>query len=241
VGFTFGEAIDEWIADYLPTVKASTQRSFLQVAGYRTSEIRGLRSSDMDPHARTITVRQAITLGPKKPNGGSRLVKDKPKGKNERTIPMHEEVYQELLALGPLKPDALVCPNRDGKPWGHKGIYELWARIRERAGVRRIARPVHAGRHYFGTALCRARSNVRSVQKLLGHSNLTTTMRYVHAVDRDLETAIGDLEALTMKASTERRPTLPPSGADVERSAESEQRPILPSRGGRTGYRAGAA
>jgi hypothetical protein len=59
--------------------------------------------------------------GPKKPNGGSRLVKDKPKGKNERTIPRHEEVYQELLALGPLKPDALVCPNKDGKLWGHKG------------------------------------------------------------------------------------------------------------------------
>jgi hypothetical protein len=70
-------------------------------------------------------------------------------------------------------------------------------------------------------------------------------MRYVHAVDRDLETAIGDLEALTMKAAaTTRRPTLPPSGADVEHSAESERRPILPSSGGGTGYRehqAGAA
>jgi integrase len=185
----------------------------------------------MDPHARTITVRQAITLGPKKPNGGSRLVRDKPKGKNERTIPMHEEIYQELLALGPLKPDELVCPNKDGKPWGHKGLYELWTRIRERAGVRKIARPVHAGRHYFGTALCRARANVRSVQKLLGHANLATTMRYVHAVDKDLETAIGDLEALTMNApATARRPVLPSNAAEAERSAESERRPIVSSR-----------
>jgi hypothetical protein len=93
-------------------------------------------------------------------------------------------------------------------------------------------RPVHAGRHYFGTALCRARANVRSVQKLLGHSNLITTMRYVHAVDRDLETAFGDLEALTLNASaTPRRPLPPSSAADTERSAESERRPSVASRG----------
>jgi len=62
-------------------------------AGLRTSEIRGLRGCDIDLHTRTLRVRQAITLGPKKPVGTSRLVKDKPKGRNERTIPLHEEAY----------------------------------------------------------------------------------------------------------------------------------------------------
>jgi integrase len=335
-GFTFGDAIDEWRADYVPTVKASTQRSFLQVADYRfakfrgvplvkmgaeqwravqasiredgccegtakaagvvyrsilrfaverkrierlpdlpplprnattelvtytddevralldactcgrhrlavllicyaglrTSELRGLRRADMDPHARTITVRQAITLGPKKPNGASRLVKDKPKGRNERAIRMTEEMVQELIALGPLKPDELVCPNKDGKPWGHKGLYELWARLCKRAGVRRIARPVHAGRHYFGTTLCRARQNLRSAQKLLGHADLGMTQRYVHAVESDLETAMEGFEAYVMTKASARaqRLMVQPSGADVERSAESERRPIA-SRG----------
>ncbi|NUQ73801.1 MAG: site-specific integrase [Polyangiaceae bacterium] len=334
---TFGDASDEWSADYVPTLKASTQRSFLQVAGYRfselrgvplmkfsaehwrtvqaairndgcceatvraagivlrsilrfaverkhlerlpelpplprkadtelvtytdeevrkllgactcsrhriavllicyaglrTSEIRGLRGCDIDLHTRTLRVRQAITLGPKKLDGISRLVKDKPKGRNERTIPLHEEVYQELLMLAPLGHDALVCPNNQGKAWGHKGLYEFWTRLRKRAGVRKVARPVHAGRHYFGTALCRARANVRSVQKLLGHANLNTTMRYVHAVDKDLETAIGDLQALT--APTLPPPPMPPTrptlsaGAvpDTEGAADSERRPLL--------------
>lgn len=332
----FGDAIDEWSADYVPTLKASTQRSFLQVAGYRfqglrgvplvkfsaeqwrtvqaairndgcceatvraagivlrsilrfaverkhlerlpelpplprkadteivtytdeevrkllaactcsrhriavllicyaglrTSEIRGLRGCDIDLHTRTLRVRQAITLGPKKPAGTSRLVKDKPKGRNERTIPLHEEVYQELLMLAPLGADALVCPNNQGKPWGHKGLYEVWTRLRKRAGVRKVARPVHAGRHYFGTALCRARANVRSVQKLLGHANLNTTMRYVHAVDKDLETAIGDLQALTVPTlpappTPPARPKLPAGAPDAKGAADSERRPLL--------------
>lgn len=87
---------------------------------------------------------------------------------------------------------------------------------------------MYAGRHYFGTALCRARANVRSAQKLLGHSNLTTTMRYVHAVDRDLETAIGDLKMLTQPApTTDRRPAAPSKSRSAERDVENEQRPIL--------------
>ena len=113
-----------------------------------------------------------------------------------------------------------------GKPWGHKGLYEVWTRLRKRAGVRKIARPVHAGRHYFGTALCRARANVRSVQKLLGHANLNTTMRYVHAVDKDLETAIGDLQALTAPTPPA-RPTLPAGAPDAEGATDSERRPLL--------------
>jgi integrase len=52
------------------------------------------------------------------------------------------------------------------------------------------ARPVHAGQHYFWMALCRARRSVRIVQKLLGHANLSTTMRHVHAVGKDIETAM---------------------------------------------------
>jgi integrase len=352
-GVTFGVAIDEWSADYVPTLKASTQRSYLEMvqrrfknlrdvpvtqinaehwrtvqaairgdgrcdatvraagivfrsilrfaverkhleklpdlpplprkadteivtytdhevrrlleacrctrhrivvllicyAGMRTSEVRGLRACDVDLRTRTIRVRQAITLGPKKPAGVSRLVKDKPKGRNERAIPMHEELYQEFLKLGPLEPGALVCPNDQGKPFGHKGIYEAWTRIRKRAGVRKIARSVHTGRHYFGTALCRARANVRSVQKLLGHANLSTTMRYVHAVDKDLEMAIGDLEALTTNvvelpnsplpaaskgtAASAPRAASPKatkrdaeSSEETERDVQSERRPV---------------
>jgi hypothetical protein len=58
-------------------------------------------------------------------------------------------------------------------------------------------------------------------------------MRYVHAVDRDLETAIDVLEMLTQPASTtDWRPASPSRTTSAERDVESERRPILSSRGG---------
>lgn len=172
-------------------------------AGLRTAEVRGLRWRDVDLQRGTLTVRQAISRGPGKDGKGSAMYAEKPKSGKERTIPLHALLHRELSAVEGRAPGALVCASPDGKPYGAAGIYDVWDRIRERANVRRISWMVHAGRHYFGTALCRARVNVRAVQKLLGHADLKMTMRYVHAVSKDLQDAIGDLEALTMRAPKE--------------------------------------
>lgn len=174
-------------------------------AGLRTAEVRGLRWRDVDLQRVTLTVRQAISRGPGKDGKASAMYAEKPKSGKERTIPLHALLQRELSAVKAEghAPGVLVCPSSDGRPYGAAGIYDVWDRIRERAQVRRIPWMVHAGRHYFGTALCRARVNVRAVQKLLGHADLKMTMRYVHAVSKDLKDAIGDLEALTMGASKE--------------------------------------
>ncbi len=173
-------------------------------AGLRTAEVRGLRWRDIDLRRRMLTVRQAISRGPGKDGKGSAMYAEKPKSGKERTIPLHASLYRELSAMEAKVGHALVCPSPNGEPYGAAGIYDVWDRIRERANVRRIPWMVHAGRHYFGTALCRARVNVRAVQKLLGHADLKMTMRYVHAVSKDLQEAIGDLETLTLGASQDR-------------------------------------
>lgn len=129
---------------------------------------------------------------------------EKPKNKKERLIPLHDVLFQELSQVEARDPQALVCSNRKGHPFCSSRIWQLWDQVRVRANVRRLPSMVHNGRHYFGTTLCRARVNVRAVQKLLGHSNITTTMRYVHATSKDLEDAMSDLEALTMGTSKDR-------------------------------------
>lgn len=311
--FTFGDAIDEWVSDYLPTLKAATQYGYLSVArlyleafrdvplkdfgavhvrtaqkkhreagkkaatinhthacmrsvlnfalerkhlqaipempsvsrvadpeietysdqevhaligacettterliimlvcyaGLRTAEVRGLRWRDIDLNRRTLTVRQTIARGPGKEGKGCALYIETPKSAKERSIPLHEALHRELAGMKQGEAKALICPYKDGKPFGSAGIYEVWDRIRIRANVRAVSRMVHAGRHYFGTALCRARVNVRAVQKLLGHADLKMTMRYVHAASKDLEEAIGDLEALTKGALTGKEKVTP--------------------------------
>ena len=53
----------------------------------------------------------------------------------------------------------------------------------------------HILRHTFATDLLRSTSNIRLVQKALGHASLTTTMLYTHIFDQELESALKNLRS----------------------------------------------
>jgi integrase len=154
-------------------------------AGLRACEIRGLRGMDIDLPARTITVRWAVSVGKM----------HKPKSGHERVVPILDELYAELEAFGPIGKSDLVAPNAHGERWGQHGLFDLFGRIAKRAGVTTASRFVHNLRHYFGTALFRAKLNPRVAQELLGHADLTTTQRYAHVEACDLRQGIAELSA----------------------------------------------
>ena len=59
----------------------------------------------------------------------------------------------------------------------------------DRAGIA-DARPVHDLRHHAGTTLVRKTGNLAATKALLGHDNIQSTMRYVHADDDDVFEAL---------------------------------------------------
>jgi hypothetical protein len=59
----------------------------------------------------------------------------------------------------------------------------------DRAGIL-DAKPVHDLRHHAGTTLMRKTGNLAAVKRLLGHENIQSTMRYVHADDDDVFDAL---------------------------------------------------
>ena len=170
-------------------------------AGFRACEIRGLRGGDIDLEARTLTVRRAVSLGKV----------HKPKSGHERIVPILDELHAELAARQPFERNSVVAPNAQGKQWGQGGLYELFERIANRAGLSNLSRFVHNLRHYFATALFRAGVNPRVAQELLGHADLTTTMRYAHVEAHDLKTGIARLETFVASQTSEEPP--PDSGA----------------------------
>jgi integrase/recombinase XerD len=91
---------------------------------------------------------------------------------------------------------------------GHTGDYPVSARVcwnacreaAKRAGIRKALHP-HTLRHCFATHLLESGADLRTIQMLLGHSDLKQTAIYVQVSQRHLSTAASPLDALPIFAS----------------------------------------
>ena len=76
----------------------------------------------------------------------------------------------------------------------HRYIQEMIRRCSIKAGIaKRVS--LHILRHTFATDLYRESSNIRLVQKALGHADLSTTMIYTHVYDKEVERALKALRS----------------------------------------------
>jgi integrase/recombinase XerD len=114
------------------------------------------------------------------------------KGDKERFVPMGEpardwlEYYlhqarPELVSMK--RPTNAVFLNRRGGPLSRKG---MWKRFREIALAAGVDAKIHTLRHSFATHLLEGGADLRSVQELLGHADITTTQIYTHVAEQGL-------------------------------------------------------
>ncbi|MEM1113824.1 MAG: site-specific tyrosine recombinase XerD [Pseudomonadota bacterium] len=116
------------------------------------------------------------------------------KGSKERLVPMGEEALswlQRFLA-GPRRellkdlPSEVLFPSRRGSQMTRQAF---WYRIKiyaQRAEIRKALSP-HTLRHAFATHLLNHGADLRVVQMLLGHSDLTTTQIYTHVAKQRMQ------------------------------------------------------
>jgi site-specific recombinase XerD len=133
-------------------------------SGMRVSELEDLRLSDVDMAAETILIREAKGL------------KDRSVYLTERVI---EAVAQYLAVRGPALSDHLFI-------YRHKPLSKDLIRCRlKAAGERtRIKVTPHMLRHTFATQLLNAGAKITTIQALLGHQRLNTTMTYARVHDQ---------------------------------------------------------
>jgi integrase/recombinase XerD len=140
-------------------------------AGLRVSEAVGLRRAEIDLDGRIARV-----LG---------------KGDKERIVPLGRpaaEALRRYLALGRPHLDRRHRPdlflNARGGALTRAGVFLVLRRLAEKAGLDPLRVHPHLLRHSFATHLLEGGADLRSVQEMLGHADLSTTERYTHVSDR---------------------------------------------------------
>ena len=124
---------------------------------------------------------------------GRQLVKLRGKGSKERVVPLGQKArYYLTRYLDELRPKLLKKPGEDHLLLSSRGApltrQALWKLVKNAAAVAGLDKPVytHLLRHSFATHLLHGGADLRAVQELLGHANLTTTQRYTHVDARRL-------------------------------------------------------
>lgn len=175
------EEIDR-IEDSIDLSKAegARNRAIIEVlfsCGLRVSELVNMKLSDLYLEDRVLLVRG--------------------KGNKERLVPVSNKAIADLKRwffdrnLMKIKPgeDDYVFLNRRGAHLTRTMILIMVKRQAEEAGIMKTISP-HTFRHSFATALLQGGADLRSIQAMLGHEKIDTTLVYTHISNEQLRKAI---------------------------------------------------
>src|ERR1017187_8033703 len=158
----------------------------LYATGLRRAELAHLKVSDVDSQRMVIHVQ-----------GG--------KGRKDRDVLLSAKLLDELRQHWHRlrrKPSVWLFPGKrnhaSDQPITPKVIYHACKTAAQRAGLPNGVHP-HTLRHCFATHLLEAGADLRTIQMLLGHSDLEETTIYLHLSQRHLSATASPLDSLKLK------------------------------------------
>jgi len=152
-------------------------------AGLRVSELVALRVGDLDADRMTIRVQQG-------------------KGSRDRYTLLSPRLLEEFRVYTTLdSPGRWLFPSRRRpEPISISCAQRVWGRAKREAGVSKCG-GIHALRHAFATHLLEDGTDLHTIQRLLGHRHIGTTMLYCHLARRGITERRSPLDGLPVVSS----------------------------------------
>jgi site-specific recombinase XerD len=162
-------------------IRARTLLTTTYAAGLRLSEVCNLQLADIEssPERMCLKVRQG-------------------KGSKDRYTLLSPRLLESLrLYWRAFRPRRWVFHNRAGDgPIYDQTVQRLYCAVRDAAGLPKGG-GIHTLRHCFATHLLESGVDLFTLQRLLGHGHISTTMRYLHLSHSRLAGTTSPLELLT--------------------------------------------
>jgi len=188
---------EDQVSKLLKLVEARAQNKRAQ----NKSDIKSLRLHALIEllYATGLRVTELVSLPLGAVRSGQPYIFVRGKGNKERLVPMNDRAIKALEAyieaMTSLSPDSSsnkwLFPSRGAK--GHLTRHrfaQLLKKIGAEAGILPSQLSPHVLRHAFATHLLSRGADLRAVQKMLGHSDITTTQIYTHVLEERLKSLV---------------------------------------------------
>ncbi len=162
----------------MPNQKHRTLLMTAYAAGLRVSELVNLKLADIDSKRMMIRVHQG-------------------KGRKDRYTILSKRLLKELRIYWKMySPNLWLFSGRDPEqPLPSGTAQKIYYKAKERAGIKK-GKCIHTLRHCFGTHLLEAGVDLRTIQMLMGHSNIKTTIIYLQLSKKHLSSTQSPLDLL---------------------------------------------
>lgn len=166
-------------------------------------------------YASGLRISELVTLPLAAVTGDPRLIMVKGKGGRERMVPVSHEAREAVVRYLQIR-DRFLADPKAGSPYlfpsrgkeGHltrRRVAQLLKELAVEAGLDPKLVSPHVLRHAFATHLLAHGADLRAVQQMLGHADISTTQIYTHVLEERLRQLVESHHPLAISGRTKQR------------------------------------
>lgn len=147
------------LLQFTVNLKHKTMLTTIYALGLRSGELLNLKVANIDSDRMLVTIKAA-------------------KGKKDRIVMLSPKLLKLLRSyFKKYRPIDYLFEGQSGAAYSSASINKVFKNAKEKAGIKKYA-TLHTLRHSFATHLLENGTDIRVIQKLLGHNNIATTLLY---------------------------------------------------------------